>query len=390
MKSLDFQAWLLGWDGYRLRLLANLTEFSVTRNIKDGGGIQVTLDAATASSIPALSLLTVERGWDGAAPSYMDTFVLSNRTRSQAARGTRFVTLQGADIGSWLLGKRGRVAFTHLWVPTFLKDDSTNAMPVLNYAADDGVKRAVDRALLSGSGSTAHLKNMTSRLRLSVAGNKGQGPMVVVSPDKQTLSSILDGLRGGSESNANTTGRRLYWWWRATDLNPLTLVLETQMDRRGRDLRESTCANPVVLSVENGSLSTVSVQEDMESETNALAVSYTSSSISYLVMNERATYSQRTPISYAEATYGASATTQATALAESQATLSDGLGRRFSRAGLAFASQSVVYGRDLNFGDLCTVDYGGIRWDVVVAGEESRWTPQGVDVTVKLDEYASL
>jgi hypothetical protein len=117
MKSLDFQAWLLGWDGYRLRLLANLTEFSVTRNIKDGGGIQVTLDAATASSIPALSLLTVERGWDGAAPSYMDTFVLSNRTRSQAARGTRFVTLQGADIGSWLLGKRGRVAFTHLCLP---------------------------------------------------------------------------------------------------------------------------------------------------------------------------------------------------------------------------------------------------------------------------------
>lgn len=388
--SMDFQAWLVGWDGYRQGLLSNLTEFSVTRNIKDGGGIQLTLDAASASTVPSMALLTVERGRDGSPPSYMETFVLSNRTRSQAQGGTRFATFQGADISSWLLSRRGRVAFHHLWVPTLMKDGSSKAMTLYNYTADDAVKRAVSKTLLGGSMSTAHLKDMTSRLRLSVAGNKGQGPMVTVDPDKQTLSSVISGIRSASEASSVTLGRRLYWWWRAADVNPLTLVLETQMDFPGRDLREATCANPVILSVENGSLATASVQEDMEGEVNALAVGWTNNSISYMTMNERSAYSQRAPISYAEATYGANATSQTTALAESQSTLSDGLGRRFTRVQLGFVSQAVQYGRDFNYGDLVTVDYGGVRWDALVSGEESRWTPQGVDVSLKLDEYVSL
>ena len=374
-----YELWLLDGRGYRTRLVTDYISLSGSLSTRDTGGLTLELPYEYAAGIPDYSVVELWAKVGERAPRFVEVFVLVSRPQGLGSKGTPFLSLSGPTLTGYVLSDKRIVQAVSLPSGAAV---SVNAPSARTGALDDVAKQYLSDALTVWD--SAGERDWLSRLRLTVAPSRGQLPRARVTGSLTPARSVLTDIQSRAEQS--TLGaRRLYYRVRPASFDPLTLRFETLTTRYGAD-RGFDAALPVVLGQANGTLGQVEVEDDRTSEVNSVLVKYVSGGKTYLTRITDTRRARLAPIAFREGFYSATATTRLQAEAEARYRLSQGKGRRMTRA-TATPSALVRPLVDYHLGDVVIVEALGKQWEAELTAVTLG---AGQPVQLRLDEWSDL
>lgn len=369
------QLWLFNALGYRVQLIPSYVSLKYNRSIRGGGGITVELPPNFDTRyLRDLSYLVVEEKIGGRAAQYRETFVIQSIPQSVAARGTRFLTLEGPTATDFFIGKNSRVVAALESTAGGVYTDST----------DDLARKFVRDALAYGAGNsgTAEGRDLSVHAGFSVEPERGMGPSITVNGYTRTLDEVLAEIRNKSEQDS-TAPLRLFYYVRPKSFNPLRFEFVVFPRYYGK-YRGFTAANPVILSPTFANVATVEVEHDYREAWNSVWITWNTK-----LGATRATSVTRRAIApagfrevYFDATKSASDTA---AQVEAAGKLAEGKERKLARVTVA-PTPTLRFGAEYDLGDVVGTIFLGRRAEMEVTSEEVSRDSNGMQRSLKLDE----
>lgn len=375
-----YAAWLCNPMGYRVQLIPDYVSLEYGLSTTSGASFKMELTPSTDKTyIKDLGFVEIWRKVGGQAARLEDVFVIQSKPEAQARRGTRFISLEGSNASDYFLGSNSRVI-------TYLEGQTGASYTTY---ADDAAKNFVQLALGAGAGNsgTSEGRDLSQYFGFRTEAQRSLGPSITENGYQKPLNDVLGEIARKSEE-ATSRPRRLYYYVKPYNLNPLRFEFVTLVDYFGR-YRGFTAANPVILSPLFGSVAEVDRENDRREETNSVWITYaTKLSVSRVTDNARRAVA---PAGFREAYKDANQSgTETEAQDEARTVLNEGEPRRLARMRVVSAP-SARYGVDYYLGDVVGVMALGSRWLAEITGLTVTAGKAGVDsVTVRVDEWEAL
>lgn len=366
--------WLCDPKGYRVQLISDYASLHYSLNIHGGGGFEMELGPSfDRRYLKDYSYVQIWRKVGEQVARLEEVFVVQSIPTAQATGGTRFLTLEGPTATDYFLGKNSRVV------------DQREAEVGADYtdAADDVIRKFVQDQLGVGAGNTgtSEGRDLSVYAGFTVEPERGLGPTITEYGYGRALDEVIKSVRAKSEDN-KAAPLRLFPYVRPKSFDPLRFECIVLPRTFGR-YRGFNAANPVILSPMLGTIGQVEAEHDRREEWNAIWMTYNTKAAATRIVDT----SRRNVAGIAFREIGwdaANSGLEADAQAESLSKMNEGQPRDVLRV-VAVNSAVTRFGAEYGLGDVVGVLALDERYEAEVTGVDIGRTPDGGQVTLKVD-----